>query len=386
MVKQSIGRDQSYARVVNNDLVIQHLRNRNLSATELAHMLNLSHAALSSILKGLLQEGIIKVSTSISRAGKGRKQVCYTLNEEYGLIVVVSLSDNRYKISISNIKEEILVEQEKEIDRYDVAIIYEIVLCIKQLVSSNLYRDIPIRQIIIAVPGRVNSHTHELQLSKQFDSDLFEEKNRIISIFENHFNVPIQMQNDINLSIIGEIRSGGLTNVENAMLAYVDNGIGAAFVFDGKLYDGDSGYAGELGLMQASFKGQESYLDEFVSLRSIKNYASNHFNRVFHVRDLLGEYAKKSELYEYINETAHVLGKKLRDIIELLNISHIVLSGRITQFGEDYLNCIRDETSKSQNNCVVKFSMLSKSSILIGAMSKSVDQSISHDLVKKVSL
>lgn len=96
MTTQAFGRDQSYARKVNNELVIQKLRKEDLSATELSSTLNLSHAAMSSILKGLLGQGIIKVSCSKSEFGKGRKQVVYSLNEQYGLIIVVSLSDNRY--------------------------------------------------------------------------------------------------------------------------------------------------------------------------------------------------------------------------------------------------------------------------------------------------
>ena len=191
MTTQAFGRDQSYARKVNNELVIQKLRKEDLSATELSSTLNLSHAAMSSILKGLLGQGIIKVSCSKSEFGKGRKQVVYSLNEQYGLIIVVSLSDNRYSITISNIKEEILVERVKEIDKYDVSIIYEIVLCIKGLLANNEYRDIPLKNIIISVPGRVNSITGELQLSKQFDKNLFEGKNVISSIFENYFQAPI---------------------------------------------------------------------------------------------------------------------------------------------------------------------------------------------------
>ena len=78
MTTQAFGRDQSYARKVNNELVIQKLRKEDLSATELSSTLNLSHAAMSSILKGLLGQGIIKVSCSKSEFGKGRKQVVYS--------------------------------------------------------------------------------------------------------------------------------------------------------------------------------------------------------------------------------------------------------------------------------------------------------------------
>lgn len=377
MTKLSTGQNQSYARTVNNELVIQCLRVKDYSATELAHDLGLSHAALSSILRGLMKDEIIKISHSISISGKGRKQVYYSLNESYGILIVVSLSDNRYTISFSNIKEEIIFEEQKEIDLYDVAIIYEIVLRIKQVLQEN-YNDIPLRHIIIAVPGRVNSITGELQLSKQFDIDLFRGKNSIIQIFRNHFNVPVTMDNDINLSILGEAKYGRLKEVQNAMLAYIDNGIGGALLFDGKFYGGDLGYAGEFGLMTATFQGQEAYLDEFASLRSLKNYAKSIFKRKFTVADLVIEYQKKGEIYEYVNQTAHLVGKKLRDVVEILNISSIVLSGRVTMLGNDYLECIQEEVAKSQNQCEVQFSTLGKKSILFGAVSKSVDCTIPH--------
>ncbi len=376
MAKQKFGRNQSYARTVNNELVIEQLREHDYSATDLAVKLDLSNATMSSILKELLGKGIIKVSYSLSKTGKGRKQVYYSLDEDYGIIIVVSLSDNRYKITISNIKEEILYNEEKEIDRYDVAIIYELVLRLKQILDKGELSTIPLRNIIIAVPGRVNSITGELQLSKQFDHDLFYGKNSIIKIFENHFEAPVMMENDINLSIIGEMKSGCLNDVDNAMLVYIDNGMGGALVFDGKFYGGSSGYAGEIGLMQCYFNGQSSYLDEFASLRSLKEYAKTLLGHKFNVEELVEEYKKKEKLYDYINETARLVGRKLRDIIEILNVSNIVISGRVVLFGEDYLKCVCEETNKSENECHIQFSELVSKSKLIGAMSKSVDNSI----------
>lgn len=377
MIKLTVGQNQSYARAVNNELVIQRLRQKEYSATELANELGLSHAALSSILRGLMNDEIIKISHSVSVTGKGRKQVCYSLNEGYGIMIVVSLSDNRYSISISNIKEEILFEEEKEIDKYDVAAIYEIILRIKQLLELE-YRDIPLRHIIIAVPGRVNTKTGKLQSSKQFNNDLFREQNAIVDIFRKHFTVPVAMDNDINLSIIGEWKYGCLKDANNALLAYIDNGIGGALLINGVFYGGNDGYAGEIGLMNATFNGQESCLDEFVSLRSIKEYFSTKHQKKYKVRDVVEEYQKKGEVYDYVNATAHLLGKKLRDIVEVLNISNIVLSGRISLFNEDYLNCLKEELAKSQNLCVITYSLLGKKSILYGAICKSVDCTIPH--------
>ena len=387
MVKKlTQGTDQSYARVVNNELVIQKLRESEYSATEIAEFLNLSNATMSSILKGLLQTGLIKISHSIAKYQKGRKQICYTLDENYGLILVVSLSDNRYKIIISNIKEEILLSDEKQIDTYDISTIHTIVLKIKDMLSNSEYSNIPVKQIVIAVPGRVNSVTGELQLSKHFDKNLFESSNTIIEIFKKHFDAPIYMENDMNLAIIGEMKCDYLKNASNAMLVYVDNGMGGAFILNNDFYGGDFGYAGEIGLMSANFDNQENFIDEFVSLRSLKNYAAQKYSCKMHVNDIVNKYNSDVDFKKYVLETAHVLGTKLRDIVELLNLSDIVILGRVSLFGDDYLNCVRQEIEKSQNKCKVLFSKLGKNSILLGAISSSVDKAITVIETKKAAV
>ena len=87
MMEINSGRNQSYARKVNNKLVISKLRQNDCSATVLVEELNLSNSAMSSILKELETQGIIIPSYSISNSGKGRKQVFYTLNKNYGIFV-----------------------------------------------------------------------------------------------------------------------------------------------------------------------------------------------------------------------------------------------------------------------------------------------------------
>lgn len=369
----NLGKNQSYARKINSKLVISKLRNSDKSATVLVDELNLSNSAMSSILKGLELQGAIIPSYSISASGKGRKQIYYTLNKDYGVFAIVCLSNNRYKIILSNLKEEILIKEEREINGYDITIIYEIILTIKNMLAKEEYRDLPLKNIFIAIPGKVNSITGEIQLSKHFDKSLFDEDNKISKLFETHFNTSVIIRNDINLAIIGEKRSGALVNSKNALLLYVDNGIGASMIFNNEFYNGSNGYAGEVGLMRTTFHGQENALDEFVSLRSIKEYIYQKTNKKLKTNEVITLYNNDKEIHDYINETAHLLGKKLKDILELLNISQIVIQGRICGFKEDYLNCIREEMNKSNNQYDIQFSKLNGDSIFIGAMSEAVD-------------
>lgn len=380
-----LGKTQSYARKINNKLVINRLRTSPASATMLVEELDLSNSAISSILKQLESKGIIIQSHSMANFSKGRKQVYYTLNKDYGIFVILCLSNNRCKIIISNIKEEVLYKEEHEIAKYDVSTIYELILEVKKLLHEK-YNILPLAGIYIALPGKVNSKTGELQLSKHFDKAIFEEENKISRLFSLHFDAPIYIQNDTNLAIVGEKCAGALQDSRDALLIYVDNGIGASMILNGNFYTGAFGYAGEIGLMEAEFRGEKSCLDEFISMRSIKKYILQKYGDNLVSEEVIKKYYKDKELHDYIVETAHLLGKKIKDLLEFLNFSKIVIQGRTTYFGEDYLYAIKEEIAKSQNTCEVCFSKLNGDSIFLGAMSQAVDNLIdltTHKIMKE---
>ena len=69
---ENLGRNQSFARKVNSGLVLSRLRKSDCSATILAEELNLSNAAMSSILKELENQNMIVHSHALSTVGKGR--------------------------------------------------------------------------------------------------------------------------------------------------------------------------------------------------------------------------------------------------------------------------------------------------------------------------
>ena len=56
----SLGKNQSFAREVNNLLVLKALSKQSLSATELSTHFKLSNATLSSLLKNLSSLGLIE--------------------------------------------------------------------------------------------------------------------------------------------------------------------------------------------------------------------------------------------------------------------------------------------------------------------------------------
>ena len=362
------GINQTYARVYNNKLVLTKLREKEMSGTLIGQELNLSNASVSSIIKELLEKNIIKVSKIEAKANVGRKQVYYTLNEDYGLISVISLSDKKSRIVISNIKEEVLFDEQKDIDKYNLVTIYEIILELKKIIKEK-FKNIPLKSIIISVPGRVNEKNGQLQLSKQFDKSLFEGEDTILSLFKKYFNCDVKVLNDIVLELYGERAQGQLQNENNALLIHIDEGVGSSMVLNGKLYRGEDGYAGEIGL----FRINDLYLDEVISLRVLREK----FN-LSSTRELIEKYHNDLEIQNYCNDSSYKLGKLLKDIQEFMNLAKIIITGRVIEFGEKYLNILNDEMSNAYKSAEIKYSSLGKNAIVIGAIYKAVNDLFSE--------
>ncbi len=368
------GKNQSYARLLNNQLVIRELRKEPCSATMLSRKLKLSNAALSAIVDDLKRKNCIKeVAASDVASAVGRRPVYYAINEKFGCVAVVSLYGNSAKVVLADMCMNVLHTEEIRVERFDIATLYELVLLLKNALALKEFRDIPLLGIDLSMPGRVNTLTGELILSKQFDKDMYGEKDKVTSLFARQFGVPVAMSNDINLACIGEMHKGLLRYVDNGMLVYVDIGIGGAFILGGKLYAGTQGFAGEVGLMQTQFEGETDALDEFVSLRAIKNSVGARLGRKVHTADVQELYLKDEWVHDYVLKTAHCLGAKLKDVVELLDVSQIVISGRVTGFGDEYFDALNSEVSKSVNNCKVVPSSLGDDASVLGAIAKAVE-------------
>ena len=59
--------------------------------------------------------------------------------------------------------------------------------------------------------------------------------------------VPVLVENDVNAGLYGEFKLGAAKGYEHAVGIFLGTGVGGALIFDGKLYHGGLGNAGEIG-------------------------------------------------------------------------------------------------------------------------------------------
>lgn len=376
-----LGKNQSFARVLNNKLVLEELRKNALSGTELAEKLQLSNATVSSILHSLLSENLISVCEAETENKKGRKRITYRLNRNYGLVVVFSITSFRSHPVVANMLGETLYECERNISDYSVSAFEKEIDNIKEVLKRSAFKDTPLRFVVISLPGLINQKTGELQMSPQFNKDLFSDSNKLKTLFGNAFSCPVILENDTKLMMLAELECNSFRKGGSGLLAYVDFGIGGAFEFDDKLYLGSRGYGGEIGRSIVKIDEESHHLDEFTSLRRIQEKLSEHFGREIKLQEIVSLYDEGDEtVRNEVLKGAKALGKAFKEIIRVLDIDQFVVSGGVISFGNDYLEEVRKEIFEANPDATCIFSDNGEFAITDGGKNLAICEVLSNAL------
>lgn len=363
MNRKELGKNQSLARELNNKIVINKLKEKPLSGTELSKELSLSNATLSSIFNSFLSINLIKKVSSDTKSGVGRKLVKYAINDEFGLVIIVSITGNSLEVVASSLNNETLYKVTKDIEKYDLKTIYETIVVIKDILILKEFRDIPLRNIILSLPGLIDKKTGELQVSPQFDQEIFKNKNSLLQLFEENFKCPVYLENDSKLMTLGEIATQVFKERKNGAVIYIDEGVGSGIVIGNKLFYGSRGFAGEIGLIDLNGKP----LDEYISLRSLSLKAKEILNRPINNAELIELYKNNIEIKKLVLESAKYLAFGLKQLINVLDLDYFILNGRVKEFGKEYIDIVNNEIKKSNDNAITVYSVLDENPIIVGA-------------------
>lgn len=380
---EELGKNQSFARVLNNRIVLSELRKQPLSGTELSSMLKLSNATLSSILKSLLQEGLIKVLPQESKTSKGRSRIVYTINENYGLVAIFSITSYRSNPAIVNLRGESIYESERKLADYSFKTFKKEIDNIKDVLSRSVYQNVPIRYVVLSLPGLVNKKTGELQVSPQFNKELFSDSETLSQFFRNEFNCPVLLENDTKLMMLAELSSSSFKGSDAGLLAYIDYGIGGAFEFSQELYLGSRGYAGEIGRLVVKVDDESHHLDDFTSLRRMTEKVSEKKGYEVSMTELLSLYESgDKETKSIVLLGAKALGKAFKELVRVIDIDRFIISGFATNFGDEYLNTVIDEIEQANENVLVRYSTIDENSIMCGGKELAISNALKEALDK----
>lgn len=182
---------------------------------------------------------------------------------------------------------------------------------------------------------------------------------------QSHFEIPVILDNDANAQAFGEFKFGAGRAYKDMIFVTISTGIGAGIIINGKLYRGMTGTAGEFGHtivepaselvctcgnrgclmacacgMALPYLFQKKLKEGFeTKIRMPPNFDTSRINGQTLKKGLdLDDPLSKA----VISDSAYYVGIGLYNLFQTLNPPLIVLGGGLTNWGEYYLNRIKE--------------------------------------------
>jgi glucokinase len=200
----------------------------------------------------------------------------------------------------------------------------------------------------VAVPGLLHKRTKRIAVSTHNPEH---EKIDFLGQLEAATNFKITVENDANAAAYGEFLRGAGRGSRNMFYVTLGTGIGGALIFDGKIWRGAAGFAGEFGQIAVNSDGMK--LEDVASAANIVRRTRNRF-RQDSTSSLSNFDEKEIRLADVINaaqndddfarlmlkRTGTYVGTAIAGVINLLNIEKIVVGGKIMQASNIVLDAI----------------------------------------------
>jgi predicted NBD/HSP70 family sugar kinase len=327
----------STIRDINRQFVLNYIRDREpISRAEIARNTELQRSTVSTIVEELKAEGLIEEIGAGASTG-GRRPTMLRLRAAGAMAVGVDVTPTHTTVASCDLKGRVLVRERVENVPRPEEMTARVVECVRELVAGDSSG--AVAGVGISLPGLVDPATGRAVFIPFFrwrDWAVAEE-------IERATGLKAGVDNDANAAALAELWFGRpeVSEARDFIIALVAEGIGTGIVFDGQIYRGKRGAAGEFGHMivgqngpVACSCGNRDCWEAFASERAaVARYARNagatesvSFDEVME-RALGGEQAA----IDALTETAHYLGIGISNLIVGLSPEAVVVGGRITR-------------------------------------------------------
>ena len=256
----------SLMRSINRSLILDIIREQGpIARYQIAQKLEVSLPTVMRIVDELIDEDLVRIVGNAESTG-GRPASLFAFNGDAYAVIGIDLGGTKMFGTVSNlagvIQHEVYVpcgetDPAGHLDR----------LC--QLIEDLLEAPRPagqrVRGIGVGVPGVTLVPEGIVTWAPSLGwRDL-----PLQDILAERFDLPIFVENDVNLAALGEMGFGAARGSRNLVCIAVGTGIGAGIIIDGALYRGHNHAAGEIGYLLPGIEFLGQRYDHFGALETL---------------------------------------------------------------------------------------------------------------------
>ena len=366
-------------RDINRQIVLNYVRERGpISRAEIAHETALQRSTVSLIVEELRVDGLIEEVSGESTGG--RPPILLSLRTADAVALGVDVGTNRTMVATSDLAGRVLQEESFETHPDAEETTRRIIECANKLIRRN---NGTIEGIGVSLPGLVDPEGSEMFVPTFNWRDL-----PLAKDLNEATGLPVTMDNDANAAALAELWFGlpEIRAVRDFILVLVEGGVGTGIVFDGQVYRGENGAAGEFGHMTIgqgapvacasgsrecweAFASERSALARYKNLSSGSNGAGDiEFGELIDLA-LRGDGPARTAL----QETAKYLGIGIANLIRGLAPEAVIVGGPIVRawsvIAEDIRTSVEATICRGLPSTRIIASTLGPEPTLMGALS-----------------
>jgi predicted NBD/HSP70 family sugar kinase len=356
---------------LNERTVLEAIRTGSpISRAEISRRAGISKPTVSMALQSLVDAGLVReAEPDPGRPSYGA--VFFEPVPDAALVLGLDVGARFLRGALCDLRGTVRARQDVELRDPEAGDVVEAIGRLRDaLVSAADVPDARIDGVVVGVPGVVDRESDTVHLT-HFES--LEGRPLGIDLREL-LELPVTLENDINLAALGEQWQGVARGVDNFVFLSIGTGLGAGLVLRGELHRGRNGAAGEVDFALAAL-GEE--LDPCASAVSAlaERLASGNGRRTslespFEPRQIFSAARAGDELAaEVVAETARRIALHIVPIAAVADVELVVLGGGLGANGDLLLEPVRSRLAgwlPYPPNVVV--SSLGDAAVLSGAL------------------
>lgn len=360
---------QELIRNINNNLILESILNYGpISRADLSKELNLTKATISAIVQDLIDHSLV-VEIGSKDTHVGRKPILLCFNQKCAYAISIDLNAEYIAVYLSDLKGEKIYSSRYKNNLDSATLLEKLKAIIKHIITLVPDSEYGVVGITIGIHGI--TFNNEVIFTPYYNLTELD----IASDLNKTFNIPVYIENEANLSVIGE--KTFFNDYSNIVNISIHTGVGLGLIINNKLYTGYNGFAGEFGhsIVVPNGKpcpcGNNGCLEQYVSETSLlRQYSQLKGLEIKDIDVLISDYLYGDiEANQVIKSFIDYMSIAVNNILTTFNPHIIIINSAITT----YLPNIIEKIKNSMNSRMSKYinivpTTLQNNSILLGGV------------------
>ena len=345
----------------------------NISRADIARTTRLTRTTVSDIVGELMDEGLLE-EVGIGSSIGGKPPILLSVVDDARQLICLDLSDDFLQGALVNLRGKIARRVNMPASCQEEQATLN---CIFQLIDELIAAAAaPLVGIGIGSPGLIDSQNGIVREAVNLGWKHVPLK----QLLSERYGMPIYVSNDSHVAALAEFTFGALRGTPNLVVIKVGRGIGSGIVINGQIFYGDGFSAGEIGHLTVVEDGERcrcgkyGCLETVSSTRAILERVQKENGPGIASLDALSRSFElgNKRVAAAVGAAGHYLGSVIAELITILNVNNIILSGYFTSFGEPFLELVHSEVnnrvlSKMVDETRLSYSTLGTDSVILGA-------------------